>query len=142
MATGINREGGCLCGAVRYRVTEDVYAYGTCHCDMCRRWTGGPLFATEVGLGVEFEGEENIGTFRSSEWAERGFCKICGSCLFYKIIPNGHYMMAVGGFDDQTDMKMTGQVFIDEKPDGYAFVNETKNMTGAEVMAMYMPDSD
>ena len=140
MASGKKRDGGCLCGAVRYHVTEDVSDFGACHCDMCRRWTGGPLFTAEVGHGVTFEGEENITTFRSSEWAERGFCKLCGSCLFYKIVPNGIYMMAVGGFDDQTELELAGQVFIDEKPEGYASANETENLTGAEVMALYALD--
>lgn len=36
-------EGGCLCGAVRYRVTGKPYHVTHCHCSMCRRASGAPL---------------------------------------------------------------------------------------------------
>ena len=133
------KSGGCLCGSVRFDLDEAITSFGACHCDMCRRWTGGPYLATDCGKGVRFEGEENIGRFKSSDWAERGFCKICGSSLFYFIIPSGDYLMAVGAFDDQDGLDMTSQVFIDEKPDCYGFANETKLMTGEEVFALYAP---
>jgi len=129
--------GGCICGAVCFTVDEAITRFGACHCGMCRRWVSGPFFATDCGPNVRFEGEDNIARFRSSDWAERGFCKTCGSNLFYRLITNGHYMMSIGAFDDQNGLEMTSQVFIDEKPDGYDFANETKVMTGAEVFALY-----
>jgi len=133
------KTGGCLCGGVRFHIREPISGYGACHCDMCRRWAGGPYLATDCGTDVTFEGEANIGRFKSSEWAERGFCKICGSNLFYRITGSGQYLMSVGTFDNQDGLQMKSQVFIDEKPDGYDFANETRNMTGEEVFALYAP---
>lgn len=76
--------GRCLCGAVSF-VADDVAAeVHSCHCDMCRRWNGGPAFATSVGR-VTFEGEENVSRYDSSAWAERGFCTRCGTNLFYRL---------------------------------------------------------
>ena len=74
----MNAEGRCLCSAVTF-VAEGVAAeLHVCHCSMCRRWAGGPTFSTDVG-SVTFSGEENIQRYDSSTWAERGFCKRCGS---------------------------------------------------------------
>lgn len=134
--------GGCLCGAVRFAVKECSTEVGVCHCSMCRRWASGPVMAVECGDAVEFKGEENIGRYRSSEWAERGFCKICGSNLFYRFAENGHYALSVGAFDDQTAFKMVEQIFIDDKPDYYAFANETITRTGAEVFEMFASSAD
>ena len=49
-------------------------------------------------------------------------------------------MVSPCALDDQSGLKLTGQVFIDEKPDWYAFANETRNMTGAELFAMFAPE--
>jgi hypothetical protein len=108
---------------------------------MCRKWGGGPLMAVDCGTVVSFEGEENISTFPSSEWAERGFCNKCGSNLFYKLKDSGQYIMTAGLFDDEARFVFEEQIFIDEKPAYYEFKNETKDMTGAEVFAKYAPPS-
>lgn len=128
--------GSCLCGAVTFTAEEVPEAMGACHCGMCRRWAGGPLFAVEAAA-VRFEGEDRIGRYRSSDWAERGFCTTCGTNLFYRIVENDHYVMCLGAFDDQERWRFDGQVFIDDKPAYYDFANQTRMMTGAEVFAMY-----
>lgn len=134
--------GQCLCGKVKFTISEPVKEVGACHCDMCRRWSGGPLFALHCKGPVAFEGEEHVVRYRSSDWAERGFCGVCGSNLFYHLLPSGEYMMSPGALVDQSDLSFTSQVFIDEKPDWYAFANETPTMTGAELFALYAPKED
>jgi hypothetical protein len=127
--------GGCLCGKVRFRVTQPVGEVGACHCSMCLRWCGGPILAIHSEGPVEFEGEENIVRYRSSEWAERGFCGNCGSNLFYYLIPKGDYILSAGALDDRDGLELVSQIFIDEKPDWYAFANEVETLTGAEMFA-------
>ena len=56
------------------------------------------------------------------------------------MVQSGEYMMSAGTFDDQSKQSMAIQVFIDEKPDGYDFANETKTMTGEELFALYAPE--
>jgi hypothetical protein len=77
-------EGGCLCGQVRYASSAEPLARTNCHCGDCRRAVGaGP--AAWVILPVEgfaFRGEPVW--FRSSSWAERGFCPRCGTSLCYR----------------------------------------------------------
>ena len=133
--------GGCLCGAVRFQA-EDVKAqHHACHCDMCRHWAGGPFMAVSVGT-ARFTGEENLRRYASSEWAERGFCGRCGSSLFYHLKDKDTYMLAAGAFDDMPDLRLVGEVFIDRKPDGYAFAGNLPGMTGAEVFAKFAPPGD
>ena len=142
MSASGNQTGQCLCGKVRFTVRQDVSEVGACHCIMCRRWAGGPLLVLEGDYPVEFEGEENIVTYRSSDWAERGFCGTCGSNLFYRLVDSGKTIMSAGTLDDQSGLTFTDQVFIDEKPVYYSFANETKNMTGEELFAMYAPKDE
>ena len=98
--------------------------------------------AVDCGTDVAFEGEENISVYNSSEWAERGFCRQCGSHLFYRLKENKQYIMPAGLFDDTDVFVFDHQVFIDKKPSYYAFADETSDMTEAEVFAKYAPPSD
>ena len=97
----------------------------------------GVVFVARSG----FEGNDSITVFNSSDWAERGFCKHCGSHLFYRLKGSGQYILPVGLFDDDGSFEFTHQVFIDEKPLYYHFADETENMTGQEVFAKYAPPS-
>jgi adenylate cyclase len=77
--------GGCLCGAVRYRVTEPALDTCFCHCRMCQKFSGAPVTvgSTYPSNAVQFtKGEPKY--YRSSPFAERGFCVNCGSSLTYK----------------------------------------------------------
>ena len=96
--------------------------------------------AVDCGTDVSFEGEENISVFDSSEWAERGFCEICGTHLFYRLKGSKQCIMPVGLFDDDGEkFVFDHQIFIDEKSSLYCFANETNDMTGAEVFAKFVP---
>lgn len=132
-----NATGECLCGAVQILATQASTSVGACHCGTCRKWSGGPFMAVECGTEVGFTGHEFIARYASSEWAERGFCKQCGSALFYKLKESGQYMLPAGILDNECDLNFDHQVFIEEKPKYYNFSNKTKDMTGAELFAMY-----
>ncbi len=134
--------GKCLCGDVKVTITKEHKEAATCHCEMCRRWCSGPMMAIHVGKDVVFEGEDNIATYRSSEWAERAFCKTCGTSLYYRLIDADDIILAVGLLDRQQDLALTSQIFIDEKPDFYDFANETETLTGAQVFARYAPPQE
>ncbi len=131
--------GHCLCGKVKVKAANMSEKVWACHCGMCRRWTGGPFLAVECGTEVAFEGEDNIGVYDSSDWAERGFCKTCGTHLFYRVKQNQQYFMPVGLFDNGAGFVLDHQIFIDKKPGYYTFADKTQNMTEAEVFAKYAP---
>lgn len=130
------KTGGCLCKAVRFTAAAVEPHHDACHCGMCRRWAGGPALTT-VARGVVFEKFESLATYRSSKWAERGFCRTCGSSLFYHLLPADQYFMCVGAFDDAAQFRLTREIFIDHKPQGYEFAGEHPRLTEAETLAQY-----
>jgi len=130
-------KGACLCGAVAITFLFKNEFFDACHCGMCRRWGGAPLLSVESGGGVTFKGQEFIGTYDSSEWAERGFCKRCGTHLFYHLKGSEHYELPLGLLADTAGLKFRQQIFIDKKPEHYSFANATATMTEAEVFAKY-----
>lgn len=124
----------CLCGAIEVHAPDHDKA-ALCHCSICRRWSGGPMFAVHCGSHVQFSGAQPV-AYRSSDWAERGFCGTCGTHLFYHLLPSNEYILPVGLFQDQT-FTLTRQIFVDEKPGFYDFQNQTEQLTGQQVVAMY-----
>jgi hypothetical protein len=131
-----NRSGQCMCGAVRFEAVDVGSEFGICHCIMCQQWASGPFPAINVAT-VSFESEDNLTRFQSSAWAERGFCKLCGSNIFYRVVSDGSYDMSLGAFDDKLGFELRHEIFIDQKPDCYSFAGNHKRLTDAETMALY-----
>ena len=129
-----------MCGKVTYTATGLKPGLSACHCGMCRRWAGGAFLATPTD-SLAWQGDEHITTFKSSDWAERGFCSLCGSSLFYRVTaPGPHHgvvTIAFGTLDDQSGFEMTSEWFIDNKPDAYTFAGERTKLTQAEAIAMF-----
>ncbi|MGB5707670.1 MAG: GFA family protein [Arenicellales bacterium] len=79
--------GGCLCGAVRYEVSEPDIGTGFCHCRICQRALGAPVNAW-VGFplrSVKFP-LSKPSYYRSTMIAKRGFCSTCGTILAYQML--------------------------------------------------------
>tara|TARA_R110002073_G_scaffold41891_3_gene118016 strand:+ start:698 stop:1006 length:309 start_codon:yes stop_codon:yes gene_type:complete len=93
----------------------------------------------ECGSDVVFEGSENISVFNSSEWAERGFCQVCGSHIFMKHKDGNEYGIPVGLFENDADITFDRQVFYDKKPSYYGFANDTRNIT-SEYIYEHFPE--
>ncbi|GAB3291995.1 GFA family protein [Parahaliea aestuarii] len=137
MQNPLQHRGSCLCGAVSITATSKSEHIEACHCDMCRKWGGGPLLAVECAGDVSIDGNDHISIFSSSEWAERGFCRHCGTHLFYRLKEGDHYALPVGLLDSEADWELTGQIFIDQKPAYYDFAQHTRNLSGEEVFAQF-----
>jgi hypothetical protein len=94
-------EGGCQCGAVRYRISGDPIVVAVCHCSMCRKAHAAPA----VTWAMYDEGQVAFteyapAVYQSSAEAERGFCPDCGTqiCFTASYIP-GLIDIAVGSLD-------------------------------------------
>jgi hypothetical protein len=101
---------------------------------MCRRWSGGPLLSIGVGK-VRFDDETHLGRYESSAWAERGFCRRCGSSLFYRLKAADQYVINLGVFDDQSPFTIASEIYVEDKPPGYQFAGDHPRMTGEEFLA-------
>jgi hypothetical protein len=132
----VAKTGRCLCGAVCFSATDAELRFGACHCRMCQQWAGGPFLATST-RGVRFEDDKHLVRHQSSDWAERGFCARCGSALFYKVLASDAYEMCIGAFDDTDGFVLDSEIFVDRKPDAYAFAGDHERLTEAETIARY-----
>lgn len=131
--------GSCLCGSVRFTAIPAKAEMGVCHCGMCRRWSGGVFMAVDCGASVEFESGSEPGIFRSSDWGERGFCRDCGSTLFWRAVDGSTTVVSIQAFEQPERFAFTSEIFIDSKPANYEFANSTHKMTAAEVYAAFAP---
>lgn len=95
-------EGGCHCGAIRYRITGELIDAGYCHCDICRQTSGAPMLAWASFPVQNFEYVEGRPTiYRSSEWGQREFCGACGTQMCYRESADPETVdVNVGSLDD------------------------------------------
>jgi hypothetical protein len=79
------QEGGCLCTAIRYRITEQPIYSVVCHCESCRRGNGAMAIAWITVPRSEFRFLSGFPQpYQSSPGVVRRFCKTCGSSLTYE----------------------------------------------------------
>lgn len=110
-------EGGCLCGAIRYRSDAAPLRGVICHCSMCRRHSGSPILAFVHFPRDAFAwiGEEPT-RFRSSAFAERGFCPHCGSTVsMHEEVLADRVQIAVGSLDQPNRVTIDDHVWSRER---------------------------
>ena len=130
--------GQCLCGAVRFTVRPKHMAMDVCHCGQCRRWSGGAWMTVECEPGsFSIRNDDGLSLYGSSDHAERGFCRTCGSTLFWRMRDNALLTVSAQAFEHPERFTFASEIFIDNKPGNYAFANDTKKMTEAEVLAQF-----
>jgi hypothetical protein len=87
------------------------------------------------------EGNEHVGTYVSSTWATRSFCTTCGATLWYRYDPKqdggGSFEVPIGLLDDGSGLELKREIFIDAKPDSFAFAGDHARLTGAEITANF-----
>ena len=120
------REGGCLCGAVRFRVLGEPINVRICHCRSCQKATGSPFFARALfdQQAIDVAGE--TARHASSEALDRVFCKTCGTSLFSWRRNGAAAGVALAAFDDRNAIAPTEHIWFSEKLgfcNGPLFVN-------------------
>ena len=111
----MTQEGGCLCGAVRFKTEGEPLNVRVCHCRRCQKAMGSPFFARALfgpqALTVEGETAE----YPSSETLERVFCKRCGTRLFSRRTNGTAVGVALAAFDDRNAFRPTEHIWVSEK---------------------------
>lgn len=108
--------GGCQCGAVRYRVEGGLDYPHLCHCRMCQKAAGNYFMALAGTKKMNFSltrGEP--GWFQSSEPVRRGFCRDCGTPLFFETIGSGGIAVTLGSLDEPGALKPVSQDGIEAR---------------------------
>jgi hypothetical protein len=120
----IKATGGCLCGAVRYRILGEMRGVVNCHCSKCRRFHGNFGAYTSIDFdNLDLVEERGLKWFKSitdeTPNVHRGFCSECGSSLFWHPRDQKYIAVAAGSLDEPTRLETIGHVWISQISDYY-----------------------
>ena len=108
--------GGCLCGGVRFEVTEPLVSAGYCHCTRCQRRTG--TAAAVSGRIVPgslriVAGDELVRSYAPADGFAKDFCSGCGSALWSRD-PQDPDVISVrmGAFDADPGIRPSYRQFV------------------------------
>ena len=115
--TGRTADGGCLCGAIRYRVSGEAIAATLCHCRSCRRASGGTNVAWAVFDNRQFKWLTGYpAAYSSSPGIEWLYCKHCGSLVGYRRSSRPEHMdVTTGTLDDPELYPPTVEIWIEHR---------------------------
>lgn len=109
-------EGSCLCGGVRFEVTEEFETVAQCHCTNCKKISGGTGTTSgraRSGAIVIREGQELLRTFQPAEGTAKTFCSECGSNLFGGGWPESERAsVRLSAIDTPFDRKPESHIFV------------------------------
>ncbi len=112
--------GSCLCGAVAFEVEGDLPAPNACHCGQCRKQSGHYWASSDVPEDrLTLTRDEGLSWFRSSENVRRGFCRLCGSFLFWDPATQPVIAVAMGAIEAPTGITLRKHIFTADKGDYY-----------------------
>lgn len=113
--------GGCQCGAVRYEFAVRPDNACICHCRMCQKQFGS-FFGAFAGSHTDnFRVTRGVlAIFESSDDAERGFCRDCGTPLTYKAKSRPRISVSIGSLDRHTEMRPEVQYGLESREPWFA----------------------
>ncbi|MBT8087569.1 MAG: GFA family protein, partial [Gammaproteobacteria bacterium] len=112
--------GRCLCGGVVYEVHGELSSVDYCHCSQCRRTSGHFVAAASCEPdALHLVAVSSLGWYESSALAERGFCSVCGSSLFWRPRHGRHISVMAGTLDAPTGLKAIEHIYVADKSDYY-----------------------
>ena len=134
MTTDKKVKGSCLCGAVKFSANLPSKWCAHCHCSMCRK-AHGAGYVTWVGFEqdqVRFTKDtDQLAWHDSSPGAQRGFCRHCGSSMFFRSERwAGELHIALGCINDEMDRKPQANVFFDRHVDWMPIDETLKQVEG------------
>lgn len=123
--------GGCYCGQVRYQANSVSREVTECHCSQCRKQAGHRYAGTWARTSdVAIEGADTITWYRASPDAERGFCSICGSHLFWKQSNEDNMGILAASVDEPSGLRLAKHIFVANKGDYYEITDGLPQFPG------------
>lgn len=113
-------KGSCLCGGVAYRVDGPVQDASHCYCTMCRKQHGAAAGSYANVANADFaieRGADLVTEYASSAAGRRGFCRVCGSTLYWRSLAQPDDMsVTLGTLDPGYDGPVQREIYTDTKP--------------------------
>ncbi len=111
----MTRDGGCLCGAVRFTTEGEPINVRICHCRGCQKAMGSPFYARALFEPKAVTISGDAASYPSSEALDRVFCPTCGTRLFSRRTNGTAIGIAVATFDDRNAFAPTEHIWVSEK---------------------------
>jgi len=113
-------KGQCFCGAVSFEIEGPLSAPSLCHCSQCRRLHGAPgAYTSAPASAYRISGEESLNWYATSQRAEQGFCRACGSKLFWREIGGTVLDATMGSLDAPTGLTLGRHIWTRSQGDYY-----------------------
>ncbi|WP_082363532.1 GFA family protein [Chondromyces crocatus] len=111
-------EGGCSCGAIRYRIDGSLQHARACHCSRCRKiFSGASSAYAEVAPGSNFTwltGADRLTKHGTGDGWGLAFCSVCGSTLCGMAGESVHGV-TLGSVDGDPGVQLEMHIFVGSK---------------------------
>ncbi len=110
--------GGCLCGEVRFELEPPLRDVVVCHCSLCRR--SGTLAGAYTAVehdALRLTADATLAWYVDMNGRNRGFCRACGSTLFWSSEGDPTVSVSAGALDGPTGLSVERHIFVDDAAD-------------------------
>jgi hypothetical protein len=105
---------------VRYEIEGPLVPASACHCSQCRRHHGAlGIYSLAPSERFKIKGDRNLTWYDSSPGIRRGFCRNCGSKLFWERIGGGQLDVTLGSIDAPTGLRVEKNLHLEDAGDYY-----------------------
>ncbi len=121
----MERNGGCACGAIRFKIISPFLGVGACHCTDCQKASGGgPNYVALAPKGAlaATKGEARLYRSTGDSGAEvaRAFCSDCGTPLWSVPAHEPFLTVKLGALDDNSDLAPGIHIYVASAPSWHA----------------------
>lgn len=111
--TAVTARGGCLCGAVRFEITGPLRGVIVCHCSLCRRAGTAPnAYTGAPNEAIAFGRDDGLTWYVDTNGRSRGFCRVCGSSLFWRAGTGDETSVSAGSLDPPTGLRLARHIHV------------------------------
>jgi hypothetical protein len=127
-------EGGCLCGALRFRAEGRPIDTGYCHCTLCQRSTGAPVLAWASFPVDAFDYTKGRATsYDSSSRGHREFCNRCGTQIGYRQTEAAETIdVNVGCMDDPSEFPPENHIYAGDRISWFDTADDLPRYAGSK----------
>lgn len=113
--------GSCLCGLVKYEISNGIGDIVHCHCATCRKAHGSAFSSVAAVNDSDFKlfGQHNLKSFESSAGKFRFFCSECGSQVYAKRNSTSHIILRLGSLDSDVHAEEKEHIWVSQKANWY-----------------------